>query len=423
MPRIPVAPLLLAAALCSISMAHAQKFQPKSIQFKGDSEYSDRELMAAAGLKLGDMLTSAEMNQHSQRLMDTGLFEGLTYKFDGQDLVFQITPASQLYPVRLENLPLGSATDLDARLRQRLPLYHGRVPGEGGVLNDICAALQDELKALGMQTTVGASPFSDPVSHKVTAVGFSITSPGVLIGEIKPEGPLDAGAATLIAKTVGMPYDREGSPQLVEKYVKDAYREMGYLEADAHAVPLPTPVISADAIRIPFQVTAATGPLFKVTAIQLAPGMPVTQADFDRQSLTHSGDVADGVHIRQNWEFIARQYHNQGFMKARVTATPTLDRAQSTVRYAVEAEPGPVYSMGKLTVENVSDDLRSTMLAAWNMPEGAVFNEGAVRGFFATHNVNPKLERVFAAVNCKYVLHLNDENRTVDVSLRLEKRP
>ena len=29
----------------------AQKFLPKSIQFKGDPEYSDQELMAAAGLK------------------------------------------------------------------------------------------------------------------------------------------------------------------------------------------------------------------------------------------------------------------------------------------------------------------------------------------------------------------------------------
>ena len=55
-------------------------------------------------------------------------------------------------------------------------------------------------------------------------------------------------------------------------------------------------------------------------------------------------------------------------------------------------------------------------------PRGAPFNEGAVRGYFATHDVNPKLERIFALVNCKYVLHLNDASKTVDVVLRLEKR-
>ncbi len=423
MSRIPVTLLLLALSLSSIGIGYAQKFQPKSIQFKGDSEFSDLELMTAAGLKLGDVLTSAEMNQHSQLLMDTGLFEGLTYKFDGQDLVFQITPSSQLYPLRLENLPLGSATDLDAKLRKRLPLYHGKVPGEGGILNDICTALQDELKTLGMKVTVGANPFSDPVSHKVAAISFSVTAPAVLIGDVEPDGTVDPSVRPILAKAAGMSYDREGSSKLIEKSVIETYREMGFLDADAHATSQPTPVITSDAIRIPFQVSVTAGPIYKVAAIQLAPGMAVSQADFDKQSMTHPGDVADGTHIRQNWEFIARQYHNHGYMKARVIATPTLDRAQSTVRYAVDAEAGPVYNMGNLTIENVSEDLRSAMMAAWKLPAGAVFNEGAIRGFFATHDVNPKLERVFAAVNTKYTLHLNDDNKTVDVSLRLEKRP
>jgi hypothetical protein len=78
--------------------------------------------------------------------------------------------------------------------------------------------------------------------------------------------------------------------------------------------------------------------------------------------------------------------------------------------------------MGKLTIENVSDDLRALMLKAWKMPEGAVFNEGAVLGFFATHDVNPQLERIFAAVNLKYTLRVNDDTRTVDTTIRLEKR-
>jgi hypothetical protein len=78
--------------------------------------------------------------------------------------------------------------------------------------------------------------------------------------------------------------------------------------------------------------------------------------------------------------------------------------------------------MGTLQIENVSDDLRTAMLAAWKTQAGAVFNEGAIRGFFATQGVNPTLERVFATVNLSYVLHLNDAPRTVDVVLRLERK-
>jgi outer membrane protein assembly factor BamA len=150
--------------------------------------------------------------------------------------------------------------------------------------------------------------------------------------------------------------------------------------------------------------------------------MLVSQADFDKQAHTHPGDLANAEHIAENWQYIKRQYHNRGYMKAQITPTAALDRTAATVSYAVTAEPGPVYNMGKLTIENVSDDLRGMILKSWKMPEGAVFNEGAILGFFATHDVNPQLERIFAAVSIKYSLHVNDDSKTVDTTLRLEKR-
>jgi outer membrane protein assembly factor BamA len=110
-------------------------------------------------------------------------------------------------------------------------------------------------------------------------------------------------------------------------------------------------------------------------------------------------------------------------MTASVRPAPTFDHEKGTVSYMVTAESGPVYTMGALTIENVSDELRAAILAAWKMPQGSVFNEGAIRGFFATHGINPGLEQVFATVKIIYSLHLNDENRTVDVALRLEKKP
>ena len=109
-------------------------------------------------------------------------------------------------------------------------------------------------------------------------------------------------------------------------------------------------------------------------------------------------------------------------MKASVHPVASFDRAKNTVSYSVTVEPGPVYTMGKLSIASVTDDLRATMLAAWKMPAGTVFNEGAIRGYFATHGVNPGLESFFATVNLSYVLSLHDEDRTVDVILRLEKK-
>jgi outer membrane protein assembly factor BamA len=200
------------------------------------------------------------------------------------------------------------------------------------------------------------------------------------------------------------------------------YRDEGYLEVEVRAEPQTAPVITPEAIRIPFQVSIAPGAVYKLSAVQLAPGLLVSQADFDRQSNIHPGDIADGSHVRENWHYIERRYHNKGYMKAKVHPVPSLDRARGTVSFAVTVEPGPVYNMGTLTIQGVSDDLRAAMLAGWTMPTGAVFNESAILGFFATHDVNPALERVFASVDVKYVLNLNDEARVVDLVLRLERK-
>lgn len=64
--------------------------------------------------------------------MDSGVFSNLLYKFDGADLIYSLTPADQLSPIRLENLPLIAGPELDAKLHDRFPLYDGKVLSEGG---------------------------------------------------------------------------------------------------------------------------------------------------------------------------------------------------------------------------------------------------------------------------------------------------
>jgi outer membrane protein insertion porin family len=403
----------------------AQKLLPKSIQFKGAPEYSGQELLAAAGLKEGDVLDSAEMGQHAQKLMDSGVFENLTYKFDGQELVFQLTPSTQLFSLRLGNLPLAQGSELDARLHGLFPLYHGKVPADGALLEGVRGALEEMLAEQGIKAAVAAMPFTDQKLARITAIDFTITTPAVEVGEVRLKGATAApetAVQEILSKLSGSPYDTVGSPNQIDAHLGGYYRDQGFLEAAVHSTPQAAVVDATGAIRIPFLVSIASGAQYRITGVQLASGLAVTQADFDRQSHIHPGDIADGERIRRNWEFIARQYHNKGYMKAQVKTAPTFDREKGTVSYTVAVEPGPLYTMGKLTIQNSAEDLRAAMLAAWKLPAGAVFNEGAILSYYATGDANPALARTFASANCKYILTLNDETRTVDVALRVEKK-
>ena len=103
------------AVLAVVCPASAQKFLPKAIQFQGAPDYSNQELMDAAGLKKGIVLDYAEMGDHSKQLLATGIFATVAFKFDGLYLTFILTPSTDLYPVRIQNLPLAAGKDLDGK--------------------------------------------------------------------------------------------------------------------------------------------------------------------------------------------------------------------------------------------------------------------------------------------------------------------
>jgi len=424
MPRPSFLLLVAVGALLGSWNGTAQQYQPKSIQFIGAPGFTDQELLAAAQLSPGISLTVDAMKEHAKLLLDSGAFDSITFQFTGVDLRYILTPSTTLIPIRLANLPLTAGIELDAKLHERIPLYHGKVPAEGGLTDQVRGALEEILAAQGIKATVEAVATSDAVSKK-SAVVFSVTAPPVSVGEIHLDGnspALEPKAEQILTGLTGTPYDQEGSSSQIATYLGNYYRDKGYIEAAVAAVPQYPAVASADAIRVPFQVSFAPGNQYKIAGVRLSPDLSVTQADFDRQANIHPGDIADGQRVIQNWEFIARQYHNRGYMQASIHPAPSFDREKGTVTYDVTAEPGPVYSMGRLTIENVSDDLRTLILAAWKMPVGSVFNESAIRNLYAIGDANPALKRIFAAADSRYVLHLNDATRTVDVVLRLEKK-
>ena len=223
-------PAVFLVALVSLPLP-AQKFQPKAIVFQGDAEYSDDELLAAAGLKKGAVLTVAEMNAHFKQLMDTGVFENVLYKFDGQDLIYQLSPATQLYPIRLENLPLVPGKDLEAQLHARFPLFHGKVPPENGLLEDVRHGLEDLLATQGIKATVTATPFGTPGTKDVSAMNFSVASPPVQVGAIQLEGvspEMQPKLKPIVDHATGSPFETENSERNLEHAFESFYVDQGY---------------------------------------------------------------------------------------------------------------------------------------------------------------------------------------------------
>ena len=420
---------LLAILLCCPLPAIAQSFVPKTIQFNGDADRSSSELAAAAGLTQGEAFTNAKLNEITHRLLETGLFEDIRFAYNDDLLAFQVMPAT-VYPIRLENFPLNFGGELENRLRARFPLYRGKVPASGNLLNGVTAELQEELAAMKIQAVVSPSLFAESGSDKITAVSFSIVTPAVVVGDVQLgvlSGTMAAKVRQITTKFSGSAYLTESSKRQLEALVTDAYLEQGYLESKVLATPRREPIVDVKGVHIPFTVAIEEGPQYKLSGVQLAPDIIVAQAAFDRLRSQRlglpSGEIVSPDKLRRGCDFIAREYRKAGYLRVQISPIPTFDREHGTVSYTITAQPGPQYTMGALKIENVDDALREKIAAGLKMPQGAPFNEGAIVSMTATHDVDPDLERFFATTNLSYKLNLNDAAHTVDVDLTPQKKP
>ncbi|MGO9339683.1 MAG: POTRA domain-containing protein [Terracidiphilus sp.] len=417
--------------VCSLALlgacgpAPAQKFQPKTIQFKGDPEYSDQELLAAAGLKRGGVFTSAEMNDHSKLLMDSGVFDNLTYKFDGVDLIYNLVPSSTLYPIRLENLPLAAGPELDAKLHDRFPLYHGKVPSEGTLLDGVRSALQEMLATQGINATITTTPFGQAGTRNVSAMNFSIASPQIRIGALQLQGVSPAlmdRVKAIADKQTGTPFDTSNSAANLEHSFSSFYSEDGYAAVKVHAVRSGDPIVTAAAVDIPYSVTIEEGHLYKLGAIHLPANSLVTQAEIDKMTATASGTLK-GPAVRGIWGLIAGRYHSKGYLDFSINPHPDLDEAAGVVNYNVEIHPGPVYHLALLKFDNVSDELRKLLMRNWQMFPGDPFDQSYVAGFiYKAQTSDPVLQRTLAGVKVSYDVRADPMTHDVNLIIRLERK-
>jgi outer membrane protein assembly factor BamA len=418
--------LTTAVILAACSPAAAQKFLPKNIQFKGAPDYSGQELLDASGLKKGTALTVDEMKGHFQRLMDTGVFENVAYKFDGVDLVYSLTPSTLMYPIRLENLPLTPGKELDAKLHDRFLLYHGKVPPEGGLLESVRQALEEMLAAQGIKATVAATPFGAIGAKTVSAMNFSITSLPVQVGSIQVQGvspEIQARISSIAAHITGTAFDTENTQIKLEHAFQSFYDDEGYAAAKVRAARSGDAVVTPANIGIPYSISVEEGRRYKLGAVHLPPDALVTQSDIEKLTTSHTETPSRGAATRAVWGLISARYKAKGYLDCALTPHPKYDEASGVVNYSIDIVPGPVYHLALVKFENVSDELRSHLMRNWQLLPGDPFDEGYVANFvLAAQKADPILQRSLMGVKFSFDVRADQQTHEVNVVIRFERR-
>jgi len=352
----------------------------------------------------------------------------MTYKFDGVDLVYTLAPSPTVYPIHLDNLPIAAGKELEDKLRQRFPLYHGKVPSEGALLDQVRGALEEMLAAQGIKAAITTAPFGKPGTRFLTAMSFSISSPRVEVGDLQLQGvspALQTRVKALAALTIKTPYDTEHSLANVAHTFESFYIEEGYAAVQVHAAQSATPVVTADAIQIPFSVTIDEGRQYKLGAIHLPADALITPAELDKSLATLAtpmGGIARAKTMRSALYEISTRYKSKGYLDCEVIPHPAFDNTAGTVSYTIEINPGPVYHLGLVKFDNVSDELRKLLMHNWQMMPGDPFDDSYVGNFLArAKNEDPVLQRTLAAVKVTYNVFADPQTHEVNCVIKLEK--
>jgi len=390
------AALFAAFLLCSFSSPAPGKSSPpaprkapaRAIRFQGAPQYTQEELLAAAGLKTDVRPSSSEVKARARQLNDTGFFAVVKYGSDSRGLLFTLTPNTQLFPIHLDNLPLKPGKELDDGLHQLFPLYHGLVPANGATLEGIRRRFEEMLAGLGIKATVTAALTSGLGPQKITAMNFTIAAPAVRIGPIQLTGvsaAMQSQVNGLVAGQTGNAFDTENSAIGLQHAFEDLYQDQGYAAVQvnvAQGEPRSVAAQSADqAVQIPFAVAITEGGVYKLGSINYPIDAPAPRAEVEK--ILSKYQAGSGRPLDLFLLAVRDAYHARGYLDCSVVPHPSFNEATHIVNYSVEIAPGPVYRMAAVQFDGAPDAMVAKLVHFWKMAPGDVFDESYVSSFAA----------------------------------------
>jgi outer membrane protein assembly factor BamA len=381
------------------------------------------QIIAATGLRLGQVVRDDDFKDVSRHLGETGAFSDVAYTFqfspEGIKLDLQVTDSEAFVPVRFENFVWLSDQELHQKLSAQEPLFQGQLPVSGNLADQVSEALQAlaiEHKLHGRVDYLRAGPQDGPME----AFEFSITGQPISIRKINFSGagpaelPLLEAAARRLS---GQDYSRSRLVLQAEKNFLPVFLAHGYLKATI-ADPQPKVVEETPdetSVDVTFSVTP--GAQYTLSALQLAGYTKVFPVEKLRELIhLQPGQIVNAVQTDQDVEALKKLYGARGYMGVQVHPTPEMNAADSTVKYLFQFEEGSIYKMGDLEVRGLDSKAAERTLAAWRLLPGQTYDSGYPRLFLDS------IIRQFPADQWKITVHETpeDHDKVVDVSLRFD---
>jgi outer membrane protein assembly factor BamA len=404
-----------------------------AIKVTGTARYTEKEILPASGLELGQNASEGDFKEAARRLGDTGLFSDVAYSYSyseaGTRLELQLTDVekSKLVPAEFENFVWFTNAELLSELQKRVPLFKGLVPVAGTVPDRISDALQAILGERQLPGHVDYLRESKQDGGDLTAIAYRVTDVEIRIRgfEFPGASPEQAALLTTAArKLIGADYERSSLAAVAPIDLLPVYLQRGYLKArfgasSARVVKKPSEEQNPGDVQVDAIIPVTPGKVYATSDV-VWKGNSVVKVD-ELQGLIHmpAGQPANAVRLMSDLASVRKLYHSRGYMAAQVTPAPTMDDQKSTVHYDLNVVEGDQYKMGELEIVGLDTGATAHLQNAWALHDGEPYNADYAKKFLdATNRLLP------GGVSWAVTIHeaVNAEDKTVDVTIRFQAR-
>lgn len=408
------------------SSADAKKGKISSIRFTGVHSYPEPLLLASSGLHKGDLVAKDDLQAAADRLVQLGLFSTVNYSFksrgDDLDLTFALVEAPSL-AISFDNIPWYTDGELVDAIRKSVPLFTGRAPQEGPVLDEITVALQKFLIQRDPAITVTHEVVNDPVADEMVQQ-FRVAGPNLTVNRVELGHPLAAESRVvqaLLPALINKPFSRQAIALFLSEHVRPIFLERGHLRA-RFGIPevrfTGNPAKPSELINV--VVPIEPGPVFRWGGAHWSGNQALTAESLDALLALKPNDIANGNNIAAALARVEDAYGRRGYVDAKLAPQPRFDDPAALVRYEIAVTEGPKYHMGDLVITGLSVAAEKKLRAAWPIPPGDVFDRTEFDALLA--NLQKRSPEIFGELPIHYDeaghwLRTNPEHATVDVLL------
>jgi outer membrane protein assembly factor BamA len=394
-PRPTFVPRLVFALLCLRLYAfplHAQTQAKQTtigrIAIDGASRFSEAQVSAASGLKVGQAADDPILAAAADGLSQTGAFSEVGYRYETQNgkmtVTFHIVEETKTMSCTFDNFVWFAPEDVQRAVSAEVPLYDGRVPFDGSLPHAVTTALEHLLTQHHIIASVTYIPAgklgSPPTEYRYSAKGDlpPITSVEYV------GGPLDQTYFSIATqRLLGHPFSSAFARSLAENELDVIYQNHGYLRAHfAEAKPIFSPGTNANdpgSAKVVF--TVVPGMQYAWRGADWNGNHTYSAAELDQSLGMKAGDIAAADKISGGVDAVREGYGRKGYIAANMSPNQIFDDEARQVRYSFKIEEGSQYHMGTFTASGVDVQVAERIRKAWRLKAGDIYDASYIKEF------------------------------------------